>query len=313
MIRALALLLVLTVFAISMPLPWGALWLGVPIAVVLALLVSWRWGPWGVAVPVALMATGMLAVDPLAPWMWWVPVAALSGSWMGLKEEGGGPPAGRRAWMLLPLLLLAAGLGWTVSYPDLVSRVEGQMRSGDEQLLRLSREAGYQGDRLQWLEHRVSDSAALRQRALPNLLPSLLFVWMAMLVIVGRALSARVAHVLRWPELSRARLVGWRLPDAAIWLLIAGLALVLAGFPGWEPTGWTLLVVPGLGYCVQGIAVVESVLLSRGLSSSIIALTMFFVFLMAAPVFLVATVSVGLSDVWLDIRRLETVQDGESP
>ena len=193
MIRALALLLVLTVFAISMPLPWGALWLGVPIAVVLALLVSWRWGPWGVAVPVALMATGMLAVDPLAPWMWWVPVAALSGSWMGLKEEGGGPPAGRRAWMLLPLLLLAAGLGWTVSYPDLVSRVEGQMRSGDEQLLRLSREAGYQGDRLQWLEHRVSDSAALRQRALPNLLPSLLFVWMAMLVIEPNNVSSSLA------------------------------------------------------------------------------------------------------------------------
>src|SRR5438093_12396072 len=131
-----------------MPLPWGALWLGVPIAVVLALLVSWRWGPWGVAVPVALMATGMLAVDPLAPWMWWVPVAALSGSWMGLKEEGGGPPAGRRAWMLLPLLLLAAGLGWTVAYPDLVARVEGRRRCGGGQVLWLWGGGALQGVRV---------------------------------------------------------------------------------------------------------------------------------------------------------------------
>ena len=104
----------------------------------------------------------------------------------------------------------------------------------------------------------------------------------------------------------------WRLPDGAIWLLLIGLGLMVSGLAGWGPTAWTLLAVTGLGYCAQGIAVVESVLLARGLSPSIIALTMFFVFLMAAPVFVVATVSVGLSDVWLDIRRLESVPDGDS-
>ena len=312
MIRALAVLGALALCALSTPLPWGALWLVVPAAVALALLLCWRWGPWGVLVPVVLMGLSMVLVGALSPWVWWIPVAALSGSWMGLREEGGGPPAGKRAWMLLPLLLLAAGLPWTVSYPGLVSKLEHHLHAGDQQLVQLSREVGYQGERLQWLDRRIADSAALRRRALPSVLPSLIFLWMALLVVVGRGVSARVAGRLRWPELSRARFVDWRLPDGAIWLLIFGLGLVVTGLEGWGPTGWTLLAVPGLGYCVQGIAVVESVLLARGLSSSIITLTMFFVFLMAAPVFLVATVCVGLSDVWLDIRRLESAHDGDS-
>ncbi len=312
MIRALAVLGALALCALSTPMPWGALWLAVPAAVALALLLCWRWGPWGVLVPVVLMGLSLALVGPLDPWVWWIPVAALSGSWMGLREEGGGPPAGKRAWMMLPLLLLAAGLPWTLSYPDLVSKLEGHLHAGDEQLVQLSREMGYQGERLQWLHRRIDDSAALRRRALPSVLPSLIFLWMAVLVVVGRGTSTRIAGRLGWSELSRARFADWRLPDGAIWLLIVGLGLLVAGVEGWGPTAWTLLAVPGLGYCVQGIAVVESVLLARGLSPSIIILTMFFVFLMAAPVFLVATVSVGLSDVWLDIRRLESVQDGDS-
>jgi hypothetical protein len=63
---------------------------------------------------------------------------------------------------------------------------------------------------------------------------------------------------------------------------------------------------------VQGVAVVESLLLARGVPPSIIALTFVFVFAMAAPVFLLGAVCVGLSDVWLDYRRIESVPDGDS-
>jgi hypothetical protein len=41
-------------------------------------------------------------------------------------------------------------------------------------------------------------------------------------------------------------------------------------------------------------------------------LTFVFVFAMAAPVFLLGAVCVGLSDVWLDYRRIESVPDGDS-
>ena len=150
----------------------------------------------------------------------------------------------------------------------------------------------------------------VRTRSLPNLLPSLLFLWMALLVVAGRDVSAWLADRLHWPALSRARFVEWRLPDGAIWLLIGGMGLLLGGFKAWGPTAWTLLIVPALGYCVQGIAVVESLLLLRGVPPPIITLTLLFVFVMALPVFVLTTACVGLSDIWLDYRRLEAVSDG---
>jgi hypothetical protein len=307
--RTLLVTAVLAACALATPAPWGALWLVVPLSVATALLLCWRWGPWGVLVPVALMVVAMLVAGPLAAWAWWAPVAALSGSWMGLREEGGGPPAGRRAWMLLPLLLLAAGLPWTITYPELVKGLDQHLVLGDRELIQKSREMGYQGERLRGLQRGLEDLATLRKRYLPNLLPTVLFLWMALLVVVGRDVSARIAGRLKWPELSRARLSEWRLPDGAIWLVILGLGLVLAGVELWLPTAWTLLIVPGLGYCVQGIAVVESLLLLRGVSPSIITLTLLFVLIMALPVFVLATMCVGLSDVWLDFRRLEAVPD----
>jgi len=255
----------------------------------------------------------MIGVGPFAAWSWWLPVAALTGSWMGLREEGGGPASGQRAWMLLPILLLAAMLPWTVTYPSLAQDFETTLQSGDREIIRVAQVNGYRGERLRAFEHTITQSAGWRKRFLSYLLPTLLFMWMAFLVVAGRDLSSRVASRLRWPDLSRARFIDWRLPDGAIWLLIAGLALALGGARPWTPTAWTLLIVPGLGYCAQGIAVVESLLLLRGVSPSIITLTLLFIFVMALPVFVLATTCIGLSDVWLDYRRLEaTPEDGRS-
>jgi uncharacterized protein YybS (DUF2232 family) len=132
---------------------------------------------------------------------------------------------------------------------------------------------------------------------------------MAILVAAGRSLAGRIARWFRWPELTRTHWTEWRLPDGAIWLFLAGLGLVLAPLPAWSASAWTLLAVTGLGYCVQGIAVVESLLLARGVPPSIVSLTLVFVFAMAMPVFLITSLCVGVSDVWLDYRRLEDVPD----
>jgi hypothetical protein len=214
--------------------------------------------------------------------------------------------------MLLPVLLLAALLPWMANYPDLVSHFERWLRSGDQQLIALYRQLGYQGERLQAMERSLWESAALQKRALPSALPSVLFIWMVVLVVAGRGLAARLADRMRWPELAPGRLNDWRLPDSALWLMLLGIGLLVAGWSSWGPSAWTLLVNVGLGYCVQGVAVVESLLLARGVPPSIIALTFVFVFAMAAPVFLLGAACVGLSDVWLDYRRLEAVPDGDA-
>jgi hypothetical protein len=311
-LRTLAVLGALLVFAWQTPMPWAGLWVLVPLGVAISLLMSWRWGAWGVTAPVVLFAAAMLIEGPFSLWVWWIPVAALTGAWMGLREEGGGPPAGQRAWMLLPVLLLAVLMPWMANYPDLVANFERWLRTGDQHLLEFYKQLGSQGERLQGLEHSLWESAELQKRALPSALPSVLFIWMVLLVAAGRGLAARLADRLRWPELTTGRLTDWRLPDSALWLMLLGLALLVAGWSTGAPSAWTLLVNLGLGYCVQGVAVVESLLLARGVPSSIIALTFVFVFAMAAPVFLLGAVCVGLSDVWLDYRRIETVPDGDS-
>lgn len=311
MIRTLLLLLLLGALAVASPLPWAVLWLVIPVVVAIALLTCWRWGLWGVLVPVISLAAVAIFVGPMETWAWWIPAAALTGSWMGLREEGGGPASGERAWMMLPILLLAASLPWTLTYPEVVSSVDRLLQSSDRDFIQASRDMGYPRERLRTFERVLADGSVLRTRYLPYALPAVLFFWVASLVVAGRKLSSHIAARLKWPDLSHGRLSDWRLPDGAIWLLIIGLGLLLLGFKGWLPSAWTLLVVPALGYCVQGMAVVQSLLIVRGVPSSIVLLTLLFIVLMAAPVFLPATVCVGLSDIWLDYRRLETVADGD--
>ena len=56
----------------------------------------------------------------------------------------------------------------------------------------------------------------------------------------------------------------------------------------------------------------ESVLLARGMSPAFVALTMLFVIAVSLLWVLPAVAVVGLSDVWLDYRRLEPSSEGEA-
>ena len=310
-VRSGLLLASLGLFALQTPPPWGALWLVVPIAVAVSLLACWRFGVWGLAAPVALFGAAWIREGSFGLWATWIPVGALTGAWMGLREEGVGTTGGQRAWMLIPVLVLAAGLPWLLRYPQLVEAVDRELRASDAELVRILRRLGDQAGRLSALERAVADNAALRTRLLPHVVPTALFAWMVLLVGSGRALASRAATSLRWPALSTARFRDWRLPDGAIWVFLAGLALLVGQWPPWTPTAWTLLLNTLLGFCVQGIAVVESLLLARGVPPSLIVLTMLFVFAVAMPIFMLTTAAVGLGDVWLDFRRLEPAADPE--
>lgn len=310
--RVLLLAAALGLMTLQTPLPWGWLWLAVPAAVALALLVSWRFGVAAIAT-VGLLAVALLVLGTgQGLWAWWIPAAALAGAWMGLREEGGGPSAGERAWMLAPLLLVAAALPWLARYAETVVAVERELAAGDAQALELLRQVGANRDWLAGMEKTVTENAALRHARLPFLIPSGLFVWVALLVAAGRALAGRFAEALHWPRLSRARLRDLRLPDAAVWTLIGGLALLLAPWPAWRPTGWTLLLGAGLGYCVQGVAVAGGLFLARGVPVPVMTLTMLFLFFTLMPYFVLGAGLLGLSDVWLDYRRLEAAADEDA-
>jgi len=294
--------------ALGTPMPWGALWLIVPIAVAVAMLTAWRFGGWGVLVPLGLFGTSLWLVGNDQMWAWWIPFAALTGAWMGIREEGGRVAAGERAWLLLPLLLLAATLPWTAPYEDFIARLR-RLFDVEATLQTL----GMSEARTAEVRPVFVRSMDMWREALPHVLPTMLFLWMALLVAAGRSFAARAAGLLHWPAVSRASLREWRLPDGAIWLVLAGLALLLTPWTAWSPTAWTLLISAVLAFCVQGIAVVESLMIARGMSGSLIVLTMVFVFALAWPAFLCITAAMGISDVWLDYRRLESPGDQDPP
>jgi hypothetical protein len=306
-VRPLLLLALLGFLALGTAPPWAWLWLAVPVALAASLLVTWRFGGLALAVVALLAAAAGVLTLRQPQWAWWIPAAALTGSWMGAREEGAGPGPGRRAWMMAPLLLLAAALPWLAGYRETVSSIQGSMQAWNAEYLDVLRQVRTSPDSLATMEKLLTAS----RNALPDVFPTVLFLWVTLLVAAGRALAGRMAGLLRWPRLSRERLVHWRLPDVALWVLIVGLALLLSPWPAWSPTGWTLLLAAGLAFCVQGVAVVESLFLARGIPPAVVVLTLLFIFVIAMPAFVLSTVVVGLSDAWLDYRRLEPVPDGD--
>lgn len=296
---------------------WSASWLLVPVTVATAILLAWRFGPVALVMPALLaVAAGVAAAvghGVLPLWKTaWVPLGAAVGVWMGLHEEGGGPGIGARAWMHVPLLAMAALLPVTPGFDPALAKFDSVLRVQQQALLASPETAGWPATWRTELQHKVEAPADERRRELSFLVPNALFLWSVLLVAAGRALAARMATVLGWPELSRSPLRDWRLPDAALAALLLGLALVVFAPRGWQPVAAVLLGQSALGYSVQGIAVVESVLRSRGMPPAFVTLSLVFVLAVSLLWALPAFTVVGLSDVWLDYRRLEPSPEREA-
>lgn len=299
------------------PWPWGALWLLVPLGVGSSLLLAWRYGLNALALPAVLaVATVWLTVYPAAGFkLWhvvWLPLASLTGVWMGVREEGGGPSMGARAWMHVPLLVAAFALPVLPGMTDALTRVEARARTEEQQVLRTLEGPSTPGTWRHMMEESAKLPAPERVRMLTYFVPNLAFLWMVALVSAGRSFAARAAAWRGWPPLSRADLAGWRLPDGALAPLIAGIALALFANAAWRPGAAALLVQSVLGYSVQGIAVTHSVLLARGVPPVFVLLVVVLLFAFTLPVFLPSVALLGLSDVWLDYRRLEPSPRGEA-
>lgn len=306
----LPILLLLVAGSAITPWPWDTLWIAVPMQVCIALLLAWRYGRPAIAFPVALSLLALAMQfgigKPFSPWFtWWTPAAAFTGAWMGLQEEGGGPNAGYRGWMLVPLLLLAAAMPMFPGYSGFIERILEAQKPGQQWMNAEFIKAG-------WTAVQVQELEKGNREALPAMIPASLFLWMALLVSMGRALAARTASALGWPRLSRNSFLEWRLPDMALLPLIAGLAIVLFAPTAWRPLATPLLLYSMLGYSLQGIASIIVLLSSRGMPTRLVYLMLSILFVLTMPVFLVSLAFVGLTDAWFDFRRLEPSPDGEA-
>jgi len=308
------LLVGLALASLGTPWPWAGLWLAVPLAVAGTLLLAWRFGTAALLVPVALaaLATVALALPDSGVRTWhvlWLPAASLTGGWMGLREEGGGPGLGERAWMHAPLLAAACAMPLLPGLTGALTRVEALSRAEEQRVLATLQGPSTPGTWRHMMEESSRLPAADRIRMLRYFTPNLAFVWMVVLVAAGRALAARAAGWRGWPTLSRAPLAAWRLPDAALAPLIGGLALALFAGESLRPGATVLLVQSTLGYIVQGVAVAQTLMLERGVPPVFFVLLMLFLFAFTLPVFLPSAALLGLADVWLDFRRLDPSHD----
>lgn len=300
------------------PWPWALLWVLVPGAAAGGLLLAWRFGRPALVFPLALLLAAFALTAALggnvAP-LWltlWTPLGAAVGAWMGLREEGGGPDIGERAWMLAPMLLFAALLPTLPGFHAAIARLDLRVAAQQQRLMATPEMAKAPPAMREVFSQSQHMPAAERQREYTVVVPNLMFLWCALLVTAGRMLAARGAVLLGWPALSRSPLHRWRLPDAALVPLLVGIALLVFADRALHPGAWTLLTHATLGYSVQGVAVVESVLLSRGLPPAVVALSVLFVLAVSLLWVLPAVAVVGLSDVWLDYRRLEHSPAGEA-
>lgn len=291
------------------------MWLAVPVTVAVSLLVAWRFGRIAMAVPL-LLAVGMvgawmgLSQPPFSLWfIGWIPAASVVGVWMGSSEEGGGPGLGERIWMLAPFVLLAASISLAPEFRPVLDRA--WTRAQRTALAELRRE-GVAERQVADMERTMTKQDPDVRRVLPFAMPQLLVLWMALLTVAGRGLARFVAGRLGWPALSTAPFLRLRLPDAALLPVIGGLALALLADRTLLPCALALLVPAALGYSLQGLAVLVSLLLSRGIPPALAAISIMGLLALTTLAFLPSVALVGLTDAWLDLRKLETPGGRES-
>lgn len=194
------------------------------------------------------------------------------------------------ATSLLGLALLVVTMAPAGTSP--LALVQRQLDAHVADLERLPARLGLAGDP-GWAQ----DSARLVASTLRVAGPSV--------VMVGLVLGALVNYVV-------ARLClrgeGFRpfareaVPDHLVWSVIAGGVMLVAGHPGLEAVGLNLLVVVAPFYAIQGLAVLRHLFLRVRVPRPLQVVS--FGLLALQPLLLVGVACVGLSDLWIDFRKI---------
>lgn len=106
-----------------------------------------------------------------------------------------------------------------------------------------------------------------------------------------------------------------RVPDWMVWVVIAGLASVLAAWAlevrALEAPGWNLLLVGAFLYGLHGVGLVQHLLVRRGMPVHaerwVVTVALMLLFVPGINVVaMVALPLIGMSEVWVDYKRGET-------
>jgi len=305
--------LLMAVGALETPAPWHVLWLAVPGLGALGYLGNLHRLRWGWLAPLGAAVWMLVSGEYASIWAWLLVGGVASASLLGLAR-GQGAPSARGLWAFLPLLSLSAVFPFSSLYAPAMDGaqrgIERIAQDAYEGYRQMGIEGGSLGEMAQWL-HQATIAWTWLVR---HLLPKFLFGFGAVLVALAVLLARRAARAAGKPIAGSESFARFRLPEGAIWLLLVALAMVALRRPDLVPAGVNLALCVGLGYCLQGIAVLDFALLARGQPPGIIWILFLFVLLFAVPVLAVTSTGLGLIDVWVDLRRSpqDRLEDPES-
>jgi hypothetical protein len=108
------------------------------------------------------------------------------------------------------------------------------------------------------------------------------------------------------------RLTQFRFPDELVWILIAGLALLLLPVAEWAPRlGLNLVVFMGALYAVRGLGVMVDLVVGMVGSNVMVLGVLAAVALILYPIVVAGTLLLGVTDTWLDLRSSRRAVDDE--
>ncbi|MCF8057143.1 MAG: YybS family protein [Desulfocapsa sp.] len=140
---------------------------------------------------------------------------------------------------------------------------------------------------------------------LPKLMPgiltctTLLVTWFSM--VAGNWLLYKKTGNRPWPEYRF-----WTLPERLVWAVIISVILVLLPMEPGRTIGMNILLVTGLLYCFQGIAIM--LFFFYKWSVPVFLRTLIYVILFFQSFGVIFLAILGVADVWADMRRLDSTE-----
>lgn len=252
------------------------------------------------AISLALTGIGALALQQVDAFLFSIHVVPL-GFVLYYSARTGEPAAlsGAKGFIaLLVTWLLYWGVYGAVTginpYHQLLKMLDGALQQTLE--LSSSQEAGLSPEMVLGLTQATAAMRETMPKVLPGLLLSMLLVtvWLNMIVING--LMARTTGKAAWGAYAT-----WKLPDQLVWLPIGAAATMLFGSGTVQEVGIWLVMIAGLLYFFQGLAVLMT-LLTRWRVPPLVRTILYVVcFLQSYGLLLLALL--GLLDVWFNLRK----------
>ena len=292
--------------------PWSMLWPVVPVLGAASLLLSQTQLPAiGWLVPALTLAGLALAGAASEPWGWCLAAGTMASAMLGFAEKEGATIE-KKAWAYLPVLTLAALFPLAPGYVAFVADAVGKLHAEEARQLAVLDQTPMAVEQKVAAGQLIASGIQFALVLAQNVLPTFLFVWIALLVSLAERMARRLAELVKRPLAEPVPFERLRMPDGMVWLLILGIAVVTLRDPKTVPVGLNLALAVTLAFALQGLSVVKVFLVSHGMTPGLIALLFLFTTLTMWPILPLACAGVGLMDLWLDFRRLGAPEGGVS-